>query len=451
MKEKVSQKSISDFLNKELRDYAIHTIEQRAIPSAIDGFKPTPRKVIFVSNEIWKNINEKTKKVFQLVGSCAERAYYHQGPKSMEDAIITMAQTFKNNLPLFEQDGQFGSLRAPEPGAARYISVKLNENFRKLYKDFELLINKEEEGHIIEPYYYLPIIPMVLINGSSGIASGFATNIMNRDPKLVLNAVVDVLNGKKIKNIPPKMDEFNGEWIQDPENNKRWIIRGKFQRVNTSTVRVTEIPPHFTYESYEKYLDDTLITKKKAIISYDNNSKNNIDYTIKFSRTDLAKYTDQDLIKLLKLESSETENFTALDEHGKIKFFESCEEIITYFTHFRLTYYQKRKEYLIDKLTREMMILSSKGRFIKAVIDKVIIVNNQSKETIIVGIEKLGLDKVDGNYDYLLRMPIYSLTKEMYAKLLEDFKTKKEEVATTKKLDIKELYLSELAELKKSL
>ena len=80
---------------------------------------------------------------------------------SLENAIITMAQRFKNNMPLLEEIGQFGSLRSPEPGAARYIGTKLNKNFRLLYKDFELLDYKEEEGVEIEPKFFLPIIPTI--------------------------------------------------------------------------------------------------------------------------------------------------------------------------------------------------------------------------------------------------------------------------------------------------
>ena len=170
----MTEKSISEFLSDEYKEFAMYSIEGRAMPSVIDGFKPTQRKVIHISNQIWKTGGEKTLKVFQLAGKVASDAFYHHGNTSLENSIVTMAQKFKNNAALLEEDGQYGSLRSPQPGAPRYIGTKLNENFRLIYKDFELLNYKEEEGETIEPEFFLPIIPTVLLNGSSGIAVGFA-------------------------------------------------------------------------------------------------------------------------------------------------------------------------------------------------------------------------------------------------------------------------------------
>ena len=139
-----TEKTISDFLSNEYKEFAMYSIEGRAIPSVIDGFKPTHRKIIHISNQIWKTGNEKNLKVFQLAGKVASDAFYHHGNTSLENAIVTMAQKFKNNAALLEEDGQFGSLRSPQPGAARYIGTKLSNNFRLIYKDFDLLDYKEE-------------------------------------------------------------------------------------------------------------------------------------------------------------------------------------------------------------------------------------------------------------------------------------------------------------------
>ena len=443
----MTEKTISDFLSNEYKEFAMYSIEGRAIPSVIDGFKPTLRKIIHISNQIWKTGGEKTKKVFQLAGVVADQAYYHHGNASLENAIITMAQKFKNNAPLLEEDGQFGSLRSPQAGAPRYIGTKLSENFNLIYKDFELLNYKEEEGEKIEPRFFLPIIPTVLLNGSSGIAVGFASNIMNRDVKDLIDACVKILNNKSVGEVKPSLNGFTGEFIQDKENNKRWIIRGKFTRANTSTVKISELPPSMTYEKYEELLDK--LVDDKSIVSYDDNCKDNIDYTIKFTRSDLDKLDDEKLIKLLKLEEASTEIFSTLDENGKLKIFENTSDIIKYFVDFRLTYYHKRKQYLLDKMNRELKILSNRGRFIKAIIDGKLKVNNVAKAQIVEGIEALGLDKIDDSYDYLLRMPIYSLTKEMYEKLKEDFKLKKEEIAKLEATDPKDMYLLDLSELKK--
>lgn len=440
---------ISDFLSREYKDFSLYTIENRAIPSIIDGLKPSGRKIIHTSSNIWKTGTEKHMKIFQLSGLVAAQTYYHHGSSSLDNAIINMAQSFKNNLPLLEEDGQFGSLRSPEPGAARYIGTRLSKNFRLLYKDFELLEYKEEEGEKIEPHFFLPIVPTVLINGSSGIAVGFSSNILNRDPVDIISACENLLKEKKITTIKPSVPGFTGTFIQDKENHKRWTIRGTFTIQNTTTVKISELPPSMTYEKYEMILDD--LVDRKIIVSYDDNCKDNVDYTIKFTREDLAKLDEDKLYKLLKLEENQTEIFTSLDENGKLKIFDDTKDMIVYFTQFRLKYYQKRKDYQLDRLRNELKILSNRGKFIKAIIEGKLKVNNVTKAEIIVGIEKLGLDKIDGNFDYLLRMPIWSLTKEMYDKLKEDYLIKKEEIEKLSKVDPRDMYLSDLAELKKKL
>ncbi len=443
----MTEKTITEFLSNDYKEFAMYSIEGRAIPSLVDGFKPSQRKVIHVSNLTWKTGSEKVLKIFQLSGKVASEVFYHHGDASLNAAIINMAQKFKNNAPLLEEDGQFGSLRSPQAGAARYIGTKLSENFRLLYKDFDLLKYKEEEGERIEPEFFLPIIPTVLINGSSGIAVGFATNIMNRDVTSVANACIKVLGGQSIAEISPSLNGFNGDFVQDKENHKRWIIRGKFERLNTSTVKITELPPSMTYEKYEEILDK--LCDSKDIVSYDDNCKDNIEYIIKFTRADLEKHDDEKLFKLLKLEEASTEIFSTLDENGKLKIFETTSDIVKYFVDFRLTFYHKRKEHMLAKMNQDLKLLSNKGRFIKAILDEKLKVNNVSKQVILQGIVEMGLEKIDDSYDYLLRMPIYSLTKEVFEKLKEDFKSKKEEIKVLEATDPKDMYLQDLNDLKK--
>jgi len=445
----MSQKTISEFLSKEYKDFSLYVIEGRAIPSVIDGFKPTQRKIIHVCNDIWKNVSDKPLKVFQLAGKVASDAFYHHGNKSLEDSIITMAQKFKNNMPLLEEIGQFGSLRSPNPGAARYIGTKLNKNFRLLYKDFELLTYKEEEGCVIEPHYFLPIVPTVLINGSMGVAVGFSSNILNRDPLDIINACESILKEKKYSDIKPYIPDFNGQFIKDPENPKRWIIRGSLNIANTTTVKITELPPSMTYEKYEAILDK--LVKEEVIVSYDDNCKDNVDYTIKFTRESLSQMNEEKLIKVLKLEEYSTEFFTTLDEYGKLKLFDNEKDIIDYFVTFRLNYYIKRKEFILDKMKQELKVLQNRGRFIKFILDGKLEVKNRLKSEIISDIEKLGLDKIEDSYDYLLRMPIWSLTKEMFDKLKEDYISNKREMEDFSKVEPKDMYMTDISDLKKKL
>jgi DNA topoisomerase-2 len=443
------QKTISEFLSKEYKDFSLYVIENRAIASVIDGLKPVQRKILHVCNSTWKTGQEKTLKVFQLSGKVASDAYYHHGSSSLDSAIINLAQSFKNNLPLLEEDGQFGSLRVPEAGAPRYIGTRLHKNFKNVYTDFELLNHKQEEGEWIEPEYFLPIIPMILINGSSGIAVGFSSNIINRSPIDVISACEQVMKGKKVTKIKPYVPGFNGTFIQDESNHKRWIITGKFERVNTSTIRITELPPSSTLEKYESILDD--LVDKKLINSYDNNCKDNIDYTVKMSREALSTYTDEELIKILKLEEYKTEIFSTLDEYGKLKIFESAEEIVKYFVDFRIQFYQKRKDLIISKIERDLLMLSNRARFLKMIIEGKLEVKGIQKNVIFEKLEKNKFDKIDDNYDYLLRMSIWSLTKEMYEKIMQEETDLIAELEKTKKLEPKMMYFTDLQDLRKKL
>lgn len=446
----MNKRTVTSFFDKEYLDYAKYVVENRAIPSCIDGLKPTQRKVVHVANKIWKSGNEKPMKLFQLAGRVAADAYYHHGNTSLESAMIGMAQKFKNSLPLLEGIGQFGSLRSPSAGAPRYISGKLHSNFRLIYQDFELLNNKIEEGEEIEPEFFLPIVPTVILNGSSGIAVGFATNILNRNPKDVVDACLAVLNDKKIKTLSPWLSEFTGTFTRDTTNPNTWKISGSYQIVNSTTIKVTEIPPSFTYERYEELLNS--LVEKKIIVDYEDNSSDKIEYVLKFQRATLKDYISKSkLDALLKIHSQETENLTTIDETGKLKIFTKAEDIVTHFVDIRLGFYDKRKEYLLNKLGRELLVISNRARFIKDIIEGRLKINNVPRETIIAYLTKNKYDQVDGSYSYLLGMTIYTLTKEKFEELLKQKETKEIEIEVIKKTNPKIMYIKDLETLKKSL
>ncbi len=437
---------ISEFLQKEYREFARYVVEFRAIPSIIDGFKPTQRKIIYVAEKYLRN---NSNKVATLAGKVISDSQYHHGNVPCEEAIVNMAQEFKNNLPLFEKIGQFGSLHSQDASAARYISVRMSKAFDLVYKDQELLEYRTEEDVKVEPYFYLPIIPMVLVNGGSGIAIGFATNILNRDAKTVVKDCLAYLNKEPLSRLVPKIDTFSGSFTVDKDIPKKWYMSGKFNVENATTVKINELPPSVSYDRFESLLDE--LEEKKAISSWENHGKGTINYLVKFPKETLSKLKKPALDKLLKLTEDSTENFTVLDEHGKLKIFDTVEDILKYFVDFRLGYYHKRKDYLLEKIKMDIIKLTNKALFIKAVIDGKIIVNNKKKEDIIKQIEKVNIEKFNYSYDYLLSMPIYSLSKEQYEKLLNDIKDKKIEEKEIKKSDPKQIYMLELEELGKKL
>lgn len=450
-KDPIIERTITEYLDNEYAAYGMYTIENRAIPSVIDGFKPTQRKIIYVGNRLWKGSNDKPSKVFQFAGRIAADAHYHHGDTSLNSAIIGMAQTFKNSLPLLDGIGQFGSLRSPDPGAARYISTRLNSNFRNIYKDFELLETREEEGNEIEPSYFLPVIPTVLLNGSSGIAVGFATNILNRNPIDLIDTCLKSLNGKRFKEPLPWWKGFNGEVKISEEKSNGYKINGSLEILNTTTVKITELPPSMTYQKFEVLLNK--LQEEGHIQYYDDNcKKEEIDYTIKFQRAILAEKIRKGYIeKMFKLEMSETENLTCLDENGKLIIFKNITDLINYFVKFRLSFYSKRKEYQLDELAKQYKTLSNRARFIKDIIDGKLKVNNIPKNTITLYLETADYDEVDGTYNYLLNMPIYSLTKERYKELLEQISNNEKETTRIDKLEPTKMYESDLLELKKKI
>lgn len=447
---KIPVRPIEDFFDNEYKGYAVYTIENRAIPSVIDGFKPTARKVAFVADQVWKKGDEKPMKVFQLAGRVAATAFYHHGNASLESNIIGMAQDFKNSMPIFQGIGQFGSLRSPEAGAPRYVGVRFNENFRLLYKDFDLVDPQFEEGEQIEPRFFLPIIPTVLLNGSAGIAVGFATNIMNRHPLDLIDACVDVLEGKDPRELRPWIKDFTGTFDRSADNPNSWTIKGRYDVKNTSTVEIYEIPPSFTYEKYEAHLDG--LVEKGVIASYDDNSSDKIHYVLKFPRQTLAEIQKKGkLDETLRMIERDTENLTTLDENRKLKVFTRAEDIIKYFVDFRLGYYQRRKDRLLSDLAAQLDVLDAKSRFIDAVIKGRIIVANEKKSDIMRSIEKEGIQKQDDSYDFLLSMPIWSLTHEKYTDLQKkhsEVLKEKDRVAKTLPIDF---YRQDLADLKKQI
>ena len=445
----LNKKTVTEYLDQDYAMYGMYTLENRAIPSVIDGFKPTQRKIIYIADKVWRSGGEKPLKIFQLGGRIAADAHYHHGDGSLNGAIIGMAQSFKNSLPLLEEIGQFGSLRSPEAGAPRYISTKLTANFRLLYKDFELLENQIEEGNIIEPKYFLPIIPTVLLNGSSGIAVGFATNILNRNPLDLIDACLKVLDGKRIGKLLPWWKEYSGP-VEHVAGTNQYIMRGVYDVQNTTTVQITELPPSMTFQKYEAHLNS--LQERGIIYAYDDNSSNGVNYTLKFARATLSDLIGKGkLDQTLKMVETETENLTCLDERGKLIIFEDLAQLVEHFVKFRLGFYSKRKSFLINKYGEELTYLSNRAKFVKLIIDGKLKVNNVPRKVIVDSLQSLGFDEVNGSYNYLLNMPIHSLTKETYEQLLKEVAEKKTELAEVKKKEPIDMYREDLAELKKNL
>jgi len=241
---------ISHVAKNEWLSFAMYTVEARAIPNMIDGLKPVQRFYLYSS---LLNSKRDFKKVSAVAGIISDYGYQH-GEQSAAGAGQLMAATWNNNVCLVEGRGSFGTRLVQEPGAARYVYTRVHNNFEKYIKDMDLSPVHDDPEHE-PPGYYLPVIPLVLANGTKGIATGFATNILPRCPNDLSRCVREyLLSGTITKKLPVTFPEFSGSVTYDIEN-KRFIVNGTFERNSKTVLTITEVPYGYDRESYVKVLN----------------------------------------------------------------------------------------------------------------------------------------------------------------------------------------------------
>lgn len=457
-----TKQTYDKFINSELMEWSM-AASNRMIPNLMDGLKPVQRKAIYTMYK--KNIKNDVK-VSSLSGTVIETAAYHNGNVSLEEAIVGMAQDFvgSNNLNLLLPKGQFGSrLKGGKDSAsARYIFTKLNELTSYIINkdDNEILTYQNDDGFPIEPIYYVPIIPMILVNGGSGIGSAYATDVPSFNPIDIITYLQNKLKGKKNIELTPYYKDFRGSIELDIEN-KRYISRGLLHRVNDITYEIKELPLWTWNDTYYDFLDKLSEDEKddkgkivrKAYIRDWVKNGNDKDIHIKiYFYKDVPRSFFDNIWKSLKLETYiSINNMYLWDENRQIKKFDTQYDIINHFYDVRLEYYTKRKQYQIEGLKRDIKIHQNKMKFLKLVIDGDIVINKRSREVIEKDLEKNKLERVDETYNYLLNMSIMSFTKDRLQEIKEEYEKLKEKL---KNLEIKpetEIWLEELQELKTKL
>lgn len=505
-----SRVSISDFINKDLIHFSNYD-NHRSIPSVFDGLKPSTRKIIYCSFK--RNLRSEIK-VAQLAGYVSEHGAYHHGEASLNGAIINLAQNYvgTNNINLLMPEGQLGTrLHGGKDFAApRYIHTYLSKITHILFNkdDYPLLKLTEDDGATVEPLYYMPIMPLVLINGSTGIGTGWSSEIPQFNPLDILNNLRRLMQGQEVVPMVPWYRGFTGSIRRLAPN--QWITRGKYRVVDATTVEITELPIGCWTQDFKHILDmyeagfksgngasggDTAGDRKKnktpaaeakkpkwaqfadangkLIKSYKNESSEaQVRFIITFDPlvlNNLMQGVDKKLglsefEKLFFLSSrlSCGKTMNLYDENNKLKNFKSPEDILThYYTH-RLEYYSKRRDYLIGILEQEVFTLSTRARFILDVINEVIRIRNipraevvsqllkleypiMTDKGILVSLEKTTKQQKDSaNYDYLIRMPIYSLTKEKVDELLQEKEARFKELEILKVKTDKDLWEGDL-------
>jgi len=444
--------NITDYFNTDVCNFASYD-NYRKIGSVIDGLKPSSRKCVYTV--IKNNINS-PKKVSILKSDAAAQTQYLHGDQSLEGVIVSLAQDFSgsNNIPLFKREGAFGTRLIPAAAAGRYIFTCKEDYLDKIFRkeDEPILIEQNFEGDIIEPKFFVPILPMLLINGGIGLTTGFSQKILQHNPKDVIAYIEAKLQKKKtLPKLKPWFNKFIGTVEESKEKGEgSWVIKGKVDKISGNEVEITEIPVNYTLESYTEILDK--LEDEKQIKEYkDLSDDGKFKFRVKLSRTDQGiNANDPDILEKLKLTYLVTENFTSFDENNKVVEYKNIYDLINHYYDVRLSFYQKRKEWLINDLTRKIIESVSKYTFINGVINNVIVIARKEDEQIIKQLEKIDkIVKINDSYDYLLAMPMRSMTKANLEKLKELLKNLKARLDETKKQTVEEMWQKDLNEFKK--
>lgn len=491
-----------DFVNKEMIHFS-HADNIRSVPSMIDGLKPSQRKVLFAC---FKRKLRSEIKVAQLTGYCAEHSAYHHGEASLQStskwiqrmsrnweflhfAVIGMAQDFvgSNNINMLVPSGQFGTriMGGADAASPRYIFTHLSPITRYLFPEADdcLLNYLEDDGLSIEPEFYCPIIPLLIVNGTQGIGTGWSTFIPSHDPKDVVNYIRAKLDdSESLPPIRPFARGFTGR-IEPHPSGPGYISFGRATAPKRRIVQIDELPIGCWTAKYKEML--LLMRNKGMITSFvENHTTTKVSFTVTVPPVKLDKMKKSGLEKQFKLSSTlRTSNMHAFGANQQMIKFETVEDIADAYFPYRLRMYEDRMSVLRSNMNYESTLMQNKARFIKSVTDGDIdlITGRQSQEATAARLVELGFDsgeklrsiknnnalgrrygdatttlapkeeKEGPDFEYLLNMPLSSLTRERIDGLRSDASKKDIERKRLENLDPKDLWVSELDTLESAL
>lgn len=431
--------SVADYTNNYYMDYSLYVIQSRAIPNYIDGLKVVQRKLIYAA--LQQASNKKTK-VAELGSSLSSYEYLH-GETSAQDALVGMAAGWKNNIPLFDGHGNFGSRLIQESAAPRYIYVSLSNKFKDTFTDSVVCDFRPDNP---EPITYLPLIPWSLINGISGVAVGFACNILPRDWKDVKQACLEYLTKGKIKTeIQVKYPHFRGtiELLEDG----RWTTSGIIskEKIGRKEVYViSELPIGYDREKYFNYL--LKLQNANKISSFDDECDKEGFKFLVYTEPDQRKAIDKDMMKFFGLIKTETENLSTVDEHGKLRIFANVQDLIKDFCNFRLQKTKESLQYSINLTETRIEELKVRKQFIANVVDNVINLKNYTKKELLSYVLTLG-DINNDIADKIISIPSYSFTKDNIIELDKTIVKCNDELNKLKNSNEKDILIDKIKKL----
>ena len=481
-----SKKNVSyeEFITQEMIHFSKYDCE-RSIPN-IDGLKTSQRKVLYTC---FKRRLTSEIKVAQLSGSVSEMSRYHHGEQSLNGTIVNMAQNFvgSNNINLLEPNGQFGTrLQGGDDSASeRYIFTQLNPMTRYIFPEADdaILTYLEDDGYPVEPVFYVPIVPILLINGSKGIGTGFSTDILCYNPLTIIEYMKRKIKEEDTSDIKliPYYEGFKGTITSLTDN--KYLIRGKYEIVSDKQVRIVELPVGTWTDDYKQFIEDLIEgekTSKKGtakdgakeggdkddkkkkpacgIKDYTDMSTDTIvDITLTFGPGIITKLVAEEadhgcngLEKLLKLYTTRsTTNMHAFDENEKLVKFDTVEDLCVHYMKIRYDFYVKRKAYQLVALEQAAKVLSNKARFIGELLDSSLDLRKKKTSVVSALLKERLYDVIDGDedYKYLVRLPMDSVTEENVLKINQERDKKLSELETLKKTTEKQLWLNELETL----
>ncbi|CAE7523479.1 top-2 [Symbiodinium natans] len=458
--------SYEDFVNKELVQFSRYDL-MRSVPSVMDGLKPTQRKVLYCCFK--RNLRSDVK-VAQLVGYVGEHSAYHHGEASLAGTIVSMAQDFvgSNNLNLLVPSGQFGTRAqgGKDAASARYIYTRLATIARLLFNplDDPILDYQVEEGQKIEPVWYAPIIPLILVNGTEGIGTGWSTSVPNYNPLDIIANMRQFIKKKPMRSMQPWYRGFTGTIRPSGESGK-YDCHGAYTQTSSTILQITELPLRKWTQDYKEFLQGNMPGgdhKKTKLNIYDvreYHTDRSVHFVVRMDGSklkDAEKKEGIEAVMRLKSNISET-NMVLFDSEGRIKKYKAAKDIMQEFAKVRLKMYEVRKKYLIQKLTLEKELLGNRARFIAMIIAKKLHVNNRKKADVVKDLVKFKFRRFGDTtaprtgYEYLLGMQILTLTLERKLELEKLHKWKSDELALTTKTSIQQMWSMDLDKLEEAI
>jgi DNA topoisomerase-2 len=454
----------SDFVDKELIHFSKYDCE-RSIPNLIDGFKISTRKIMFSAFK--KNLTHEIK-VAQFSGYVSEHSCYHHGEESLNKAIIGLAQNYvgSNNINLLVPSGQFGTrLNGGKDSASpRYTFTKLENITRYIFspKDDQILNYLNDDGVSVEPQYYVPIIPMILVNGTNGIGTGFSSDVLCYN-------IIDIIN--YLKNMLQYQSELNNDFVFIPYyegfrgqviklSQTKFMFKGIYEKINNDVIRVTELPVGMWTQKFKELVDklesnkDDDGNKIVPVIKekIDNSTDDKVDFTITFTTGKLQELEDiacdngcNGLEKMLKLfTTNTTTNMNLFNADDKLVKYDNVGDIINEFYATRIKYYQIRKDKLIEVLQHELNVLNNKTRYIQALLNDEIDLRRKNERQVNDMLSNYNYDMIDDSYSYLTDMKMSSVCNEKVDKLKHEYVRKEAEVDEILNTTVEQMWLNEL-------